>query len=146
MPTASKLTGAILFGAMGLALAVLFVPALQGADAARPWHAICGVIGLWAGWSVIGARTGQGYGQAVGIGLTAAAALAVVTLFVMSFWTMISRAMRGAYDDPVEAVVRIFEFIAEYAVQLASVEIAAVLVIGGVIAGLTCEFIGRRYR
>ena len=147
MPTASKLIGAILFGAMGLAIAWLIVPTLEGADSRKPWIPIFGAVGLWAGWSIMGRGTRQGYGPAVGIGLTAAAALAFVGLFVMSFWRMWARAMDGGFGaDPVGAVVSIFTNIADYAVQLVTPQIGLILVVGGLLGGIVSEFVGRRFR
>ena len=146
MPTAPKLVGALLFGALGLYLSTLYVPILDQTEGRRPWLWISGAIGLWAGWTLMGRRTGQGYGIAMGIGLTSSIALAFVTIFVMAFLKMGTRAMRGTFDSPMDAIVGLFENTSDYVVLLGVPIIVLTLLVAGVVFGLVTEFVGRRFR
>jgi hypothetical protein len=58
---------------------------------------------------------------------------------------MIRKSMRRAYDGPVEAVINIFEIGGTYAIQFATFEVIATLIVGGVVAGLFTEFFARIY-
>ena len=146
MPTAPKLVGAILFGALGLFLATLYAPILDQTEGRRPWLWISGVIGLWAGWSLMGKRTGQGYSIGMGLGLTSAVALTFVTIFVMAFLKMAARSMRGTFDSPTDAIVGLFENVSDYVVLLGVPVVVLTLLVAGVVFGLVTEFVGRRYR
>ena len=146
MPTAPKLVGAILFGALGLFLATLYAPILDQTEGQRPWVWVSGAVGLWAGWSLMGKRAGQGYSIGMGLGLTSAVSLTFVTIFVMAFLKMAARSMRGTFNSPTDAIVGLFENVSDYVVLLGVPVVVLTLLVAGVVFGLVTEFVGRRYR
>jgi hypothetical protein len=59
---------------------------------------------------------------------------------------MVRLAMRNRYDNAFEAVIAIFELMAEYGMVLLNGPLILVLVFGGVIVGLLTEHASRKWR
>ena len=146
MPTAGKLAGAVFFAVLAAAVAYLVVPLFENAKAPRYWYPLCVVTGICVGWMLVGARTGQGTGPAIGTALTGAAAIAFWVLFFLSGSDMIQSAMRGRFDGPMDAIIGVFAYMVDYAKQFATPETLGTLLGGGVVAGLLTDAIGKRYR
>ncbi len=102
-------------------------------------------IAALVGWRILGSRIGNVYSVALGIGLTAVAALVFWCLFAHSVIEMLKQSMDRRYDGPMEAVMGAVEFGVEYAGELARADIALMLVGGGIVAGLLTEFVSRRW-
>lgn len=145
MPTGGRLIGAICFGFLGAYIAYIAGPLFEDGRQPNYWFPLCGLAGIWSGWVVVGKRAGRGYSSGVGNGLTGAAAMIFWILFLMSFADMISKSLRRSYDDPVEALVNVFEIASEYAVRFATADVIIALLVGGVVGGLVTEFFGRRF-
>lgn len=145
MPTAGRLAGAIALAALGGYIAYLLVPSFDEGTMPSFWFPLCVGAGIWAGWVVIGKRTGRGYSAGVGNGITGTLAMIFWVVFIVAFIEMIRKSMRRSYDGPVEAVVNVFEIMLEYAQQMYTSEVALVLAIGAVVAGLFSEFFGKRF-
>ena len=148
MPTTGRLTGAVLYGALALLLAVLLLDRFGDSGAPKYWLALCGIVGVVVGWTVVGSRSSGrgGVGIAIGTGITGAAAMAFWVLFFLSGYDMIIQSMRGAYDGPVEAVIGVFEIMVDYAVQFYDPVVVAVWLFGGAVAGIVTTAVGQRYR
>ncbi|WP_386682077.1 TrgA family protein [Loktanella sp. R86503] len=146
MPTAGRLTGAVFYAALGAALAFLLVPYFDEARAPKYWIPLVIAVGVLVGWMVVGSRSGQGTGAAIGTGLTGAAALAFWVLLLVSGYDMIQVAMRGRFDGPMDAVIGVFSIMLDYAKSFYSPLILFVWIGGGLIAGLVTDLIGSRYR
>lgn len=144
MPTAGRLTAAVCFAALGLAFAFLSTPFFPEANAPWFWFPMSGALGLIVGWKVVGSRVGHGMAAGIGNGITGTVALMFWILFFTSFAEMIKKSMRHAYDDPVEAIVGVFEIMGEYAVQFADVSLGIFLAVSAVVLGFIVEFIGSR--
>lgn len=145
MPTAGRLIGALSFAVLGAYLAFITAPLFEEGKTPAFWYPLSILAGLWAGWTIVGRRAGNGYSASVGLSLTGAASQAFWVLFIMSGYDMVKKSTRFAYDGPVEAVVNVFELGAEYALRFATSEVLLALIVGGVIAGLFTEFFARRY-
>ncbi len=145
MPTAGRLIGALCFAILGLLIAILTVPLFEEGKSPGFWFPLCFLAGVWAGWVVVGPKTGGGFSASVGISLTGVAIQVFWILFLMSGYDMIRKSMRRAYDGPVEAVINIFEIGGTYAIQFATFEVIATVLVGGVVAGLFTEFFSRIY-
>ncbi|KQI69827.1 hypothetical protein AN189_04910 [Loktanella sp. 3ANDIMAR09] len=145
MPTAGKLTGAILYAVLAGGLAYLTGPLFDAGRAPGFWYPLCIVAGLLCGWRIMGARVGQGYSIAIGTALTAAGAVVFWALLILSGHTMITRSMRGQYDGPMDALISTFGLMAGYGQQFATPVVIGVLVLGGLIAGLITEAVGSKY-
>ncbi|MFZ3582701.1 TrgA family protein [Loktanella sp. DJP18] len=146
MPTTGKLAGAVFFALLAGLLAYLLVPFFENGRAPRYWYPLCGIAGIMTGWMVVGPRTGNGTGQAIGVGLTGAAATAFWVLILLSGYDMIQASMRGRYDGPMDAVIAVFTIMTDYAQQLYAPFILAVWLGGGIVAGLLTDALGKRYR
>lgn len=145
MPTAGRLTGAILFGALAWYVSGLIVPLFPEGTDLGYFVQVNTVIGVICGWRLAGPRAGAGYLDAISYGVTTTIAMLVVALFINSLVVMIENSLRRLYDTPVEAVVAIFELMLEHGRLMATPEIAATLALGGILAGLGTDVIGRRY-
>lgn len=145
MPTAGRLIGAFAFAIVAAYLAYVTTPLFEEGRRPSFWYPLCICVGLWAGWAIVGRRSGHGYSASVGLSMTGIAALAFWILFIYSSYDMIGKSMRKAYDGPVEAVVNVFELLAKYGLQFMTLDVITALVVGGFIAGMFTEFFARRY-
>ena len=146
MPTAGRLAGAVFYAALAGVLAWLLVPFFPEARAPAYWYPLCVGCGVLVGWVFVGPRTGQGFGPAIGTGLTGAVALAFWVLFLMSGADMVHLSMRGRYDGPMDAVTGIFAIMADYGLQFNGPVVLAVWLGGGILAGVLTDAFGSRYR
>ena len=144
MPTAGRLSAAICFALLGVGFAYLATPFFSEARAPWFWYPLNGVVGIIVGWKVVGSRVGRGMAAGLGNGITGTVALLFWVLFFMSFAEMIRKSMRKAYDDPLEAVVGVFEIMGEYVIQFADVQLGIFLAVGSLVVGFIVEFIGSR--
>ena len=145
MPTAGRLIGAICFAALGAYLGLLALPYFEDGQVPSYWFPLCAGAGLWSGWVVVGKRAGLGYSSGIGNGLTGVATTIFWILFAISSADMIKKSFRKSYDDPLEAIVNIFELGLEHAIRLGQSEVVVTALVGGVVAGLITEFFARRY-
>ncbi len=146
MPTAAKMSAAVLFAALAWVASRLTFPLWpEGTDPGR-FAEINAAVGLVLGWRMAGGRAGTTWSGAVGYGLTTAVAVAFVSLFLHGFLLMIEDSLRKRFDGPVEATVAVFEYIIEQARILGSGPVIAAVLGGGVLAGLVTEWFGRNFR
>jgi hypothetical protein len=145
MPTAGRLAGAIIFGLFGWYIAGVGVRFFPNEIAPDFWIPTAAVISLLIGWRVCGARAGRGYNPAIGIGLTASAAMAFCLVFALAFMQMIDNAMRLRYNGPMDAVVNIFIEMLEYGQYFADIQLIGTLFVGGVVCAWITEFFGQRF-
>lgn len=145
MPTAGKLTGALLFAALAWYVSLLTVPLFPQNMDLGYFKELNAAVGVYCGWRIAGRRAGTGYVAAISYGLTTGVALVVIALFLNSSWLMLERSMRGHFHGPFEAVVTVFEIMLENAELMATPEIIGTLVIGSLLGGLVTDFIGQRY-
>ncbi len=144
MPTAARMTAAILFGLLALAFAVEAGPYFPEAKEPQYWLYLNGAAGAVVGWMLCGTKAGNGYRPGLANGITTIVATLFAVFFIMSFVDMIKKSLRRSYDGPVEAVVNVFEIMLEW-VPTFLVQDLGVLIFGGAImAGLITEFVGKR--
>jgi len=146
MPTAAKLVAALLMAGLGYAAAWVIEPRLPEATRTAYMAEIAAFFGLVVGWRFLGARAGRGWVNALGFGLTAAVLMTLISVFAFAFYEMIRRSLRLAYDGPVEALEDTVRIAVDYAVFPLAPDIAALLLIGGAVAGLIVEAAGRAWR
>ena len=146
MPTAARLTASVCLAVLAYVLSELVKPLMPESTAFGMFVPLNIVLGLVVGWVVMGPRVGRGRTWAINNGLTGAVALMFWGIFIQACNEMVRLAMRGRYDGPLEAIVAVFTIAAEYAVIAATLPIAGVMVVGGILAGLLTEFAGRRWR
>jgi len=145
MPTTGRLVAAVLFAALSWYVSELTKPLFpEGSDQGK-MSEVNAAIGFFVGWLVAGSRARGPWSSAVGYGLTAAVAAFFWCLFLQSFAEMIVKSLRKQYDGPVEAVVSVFEIMLEFGTLVATPQIIATILIGGIVAGLITESAARKY-
>jgi len=140
MPTAAKLMAAVCLAAVGYILSLMVMPLMPESTDFGYFIPLNIVLGLLAGWFVMGRRAGRGSTAAINNGLTGVFVLLLWGVAVQSIHEMIRLAMRNRYDGPFEAIVAVFQIGAEYAVIIATIPIVVVAVIASVISGVFVEF------
>lgn len=146
MPDGAKLTAAILLGALGFILSDM-IRALMEEDMNFGYFNYVNVLlGVVVGWSLVGRRAGRGLTFAINNGFTGVVSLVFLGLFVQGVNEMLRLALRNRYDNAFEALIAVVELMMEYALVMATVPIAVVVVLGGIIAGLCTEVAWHRWR
>jgi hypothetical protein len=79
-------------------------------------------------------------------GVTAAVETAAVALALHSLLRMLRQSTRMVYAGPVEAVADLARIMLENLRLVGTPEILGTLALGGVVAGLATEWVGRNYR
>jgi len=144
MPTAGRLTGAIVFAFFGwymAGLAGVFFP-----NESPPFHWIptAAGVGLFLGWTVCGGRAGHGYNAAIGSGLTTAFCLGFCMLAIEGTMEMIDNSLNLEYAGAMDAVVGIFFEMLEFAKELYNIPLIVTLFVGGAICAIMTEFVDKR--
>lgn len=147
MPTASRLVAAICLGLLAIIVSGQVTPLLPEGRSVGPWFTPVNVIvGMATGWGVMGPRAGRGRISAVNNGVTGVAAMVFWAVFVHATDEMVHLAMRNRYDGPFEAILAILYIGIDYARLIATIPVIAMLLAGGVAAGLVTEYAKGRWR
>tara|TARA_R110002051_G_scaffold25371_4_gene61961 strand:- start:21770 stop:22210 length:441 start_codon:yes stop_codon:yes gene_type:complete len=144
MPTAARLTAAILFAIVGYFIYNAMVPSFGETVIPSYLLPLCLGAGIWSGWVLCGPKA-QGVRSGIGTGFTAIVAMVFLILFVLSFVQMIQLSLRRRYDGPVEAIVDVFAIMYENMLMFASPDMGFTLFVGGLIAGLLSGVMGKRF-
>ena len=145
MPTAAKIIGAVLFAALTLLLATLYIPQLPKGTQLGYFRQITAGIGFFCGWLVMGSQVGYGYRAAAEAGLRTSLIIVFWALLGFSIYIMVDRSMKMMYDGPMEAVLGVFQLMFEYGKKLVVVELIVTAVFGGILAGQATEWVGKRW-
>lgn len=146
MPTAAKLISTLALALMACAVVLLLKGHLPVGQKPGPLMAVALVLAALTGWRMLGRDVGRGWMAAASAGLKATLVLCVATLFVMSFCKMIGRSLQRLYDGPLDALLGVFDLMQHFAPLLTYNDVAATLLLGGMLAGLAAEAAGRRWR
>ncbi len=146
MPTAAKLVAAICLALVGYLAAEGAKSFLMAGQKSGQISVVALLVGIVAGWRVVGgARRGTLRG-AVASGLTGAAVTGIVTVFFAAVAEMFSLSFRQRYDNPLEAVVATFSISFDFMQYLLNPQVAGTLIVGGVLTGLATEWARRHWR
>ncbi len=146
MPTAARLMGAVCLAFVAYVISYMVMPLMPESTDFGNFVPLNIILGLLAGWFVMGRRAGRGTTAAINNGLAGVFVLMLWGIAVQSCVEMFRLAMRNRYDGAFEALAAIFEIGAEYAVIIATVPIGIALLISAVVSGLLTEFAGNRWR
>ncbi len=146
MPTAGRLFGAIVFGATGGGAAYVGIPTLPEEVVPGYLLPFSAVVGVWLGWSLMGAKAGQRWAVAVTQGIATVVMMTVTVIFGVAFWDMIERSMRLRYDGPGEAVLDTANLMWFYAQFLAVAPVIGVLVLGATLGASLVNIAGRIWK
>lgn len=145
MPTASKLVAAVAYALLGFLAAQTFVKYLPDGTPLGYFREITAAIGFIVGWLVMGKLTRKGYREAINSGLVTAMLLVFWALLAFSLYFMLRKSMRMMYDGPMEAVLGVFQLMFDYGKMLLVPDMLGVILMGGIVAGLVCEWAGKRW-
>lgn len=101
------------------------------------------VIGLLAGWRVIGSRSGRGMAAALSNGLTGGVVLVFWGLLLHSAIRMFKVSQRGRYDGFFDAGGAVVEMMGENALLIATPVILGTLIAGSILSGILSELFSR---
>lgn len=150
MPTAAKLVAAVLFFLVGWQAAQFTLLTFPEEMAATYFPLTIGLIGVWQGWTVSGSRGGKGIGVSFANGIRCSVQIAFLGVLLFALRTMFMRSANLRYDDPGEAVIATLELFLQYLFQTLELPHAyliwGTLLIGGALAGLVTEAVGRIWR
>lgn len=146
MPTAAKLAAALLFGFLAWWVSQMVKPLFpEGTDLGR-FSEYNALIGAVIGWRIAGERARTTWPNAVANGLTSAAGMVAMALFIYSLARMLSQTLRQVYQGPAEALVDVVRIMLENIRFVTQPEVLATLIVGGVLSGLVTEWVARNYR
>ena len=145
MPTASKLVAAVAYALLGFLAAQTFAKYLPEGTPLGYFREITAAIGFITGWLVMGKLTRKGYREAINAGLVTALILVFWALLAFSLYFMLKKSMRMMYDGPMEAVLGVFQLMFDYGKMLLVPDMLGVILVGGIVAGLVCEWAGKRW-
>ncbi len=145
MPTASKLVGAIAYGAIGAFAAYQGVPTLP--DEVVPGYLIplSGAMGVWLGWALIGKSKRGNFAQTFTQSVVTLGCMVFMVLFSVSCWDMIVRSMRLRYDGPGEAILDVSNLFVDNLQLLMVMPVLQVLGAGAVIGAILVRVAGARW-
>lgn len=146
MFTAARLIGAIYFAGLGFYLSSIVIPLLPQQGGLGHFTNINVAAGLVVGWVILGPRAKGTFRNALGAGLTTAVAGFLVALFAHAGVEMVDLALRKRYESAVEAVIGVIEEAWKFFMIVATVEVVATLLIGGMVGGLIARSAAARWR
>jgi hypothetical protein len=146
MPTGAKLVGAVCFAVVGFVTAAYYATNMPDATAAGPIREAAALVGAIIGWTVMGPTVGKGYVEAAGSGVKTAVILVVVALFLLALSEMLGNSVKLRYDTALDAILDVFQTMAQRAWGLLSLSVWGAVVIGGIVGGLLTENAGRRWK
>ncbi len=145
-PTAARLVGALSLAVLAFIVSGLIKQVMpEGINFGYFTYVNMG-LGAVVGWKLIGDRVGRGTVSAINNGLTGAAVLVLLGLFVQGAVEMFRLAHRHVYHDPFEALAAIFTIALDYFFTMAVPNILITLAIGGTIVGLMAEVASKRWK
>lgn len=144
MPTAARLTAAILFGVLALVFAYMASPYFPEAQQPDYWYPLNAAVGVIAGWMLCGMRAGSGYRTSFANGITAGAGVLFWVYFLMSFADMVKKSLRKSYDGPIEALINVFQIMLDWGREFMILDLGILMLVGSIVAGLITEYVDKR--
>lgn len=146
MPTGAKLMAAVCFAVVGFVMANYYAFNMPDASSAGPIREGAAVVGAIIGWTVMGGTTGKGYVEAAGAGVKTAVILVLAALFLLALREMLDNSVKMRYDTALDAILDVFQTMAQRARGLLSLGVFGTVLIGGIVSGLLTENAGRRWK
>lgn len=146
MPTAARLIAALAFAVVAWFAAEAVKPYMTEGTQFGLFSQLSAAIGAVCGWKVMGGLVGHGYVGAAGYGVRVSATIVFWALLLFSTYEMVIEATKKRYDGPMEALTSIFAIALDYGRALLNVDVAGILLVGGMIAGVLAEWGSRRWK
>lgn len=146
MPTAAKLIAALAFAALGYVLAELYKDLAPLGTRFGFFSEISALLGLAAGWLVMGKLAGRGYWRAWGAGVRTAAVMLVWGLIGFALFEMVRRGADGRYGASLmKTLTGGAALLVDYARAAVELNFLATMAIGGAVAGIITEWAKRNW-
>ncbi len=146
MPTAAKLFAAIAFALVGFFAAEVMKPSFPEGFNFGNFSIICALVGVIAGWRVMGSNAGQGTGRAMGTGVRTSATLAFWGLVLFGAVEMLKRSTDSRYNGVMDALEGLFAILLEFGqIVMTSLPALIVLVVGGILGGMFSNWAAARW-
>ncbi|MEO0569590.1 MAG: TrgA family protein [Pseudomonadota bacterium] len=145
MPTASKAFAAAFMGVLGWYAAELYRPLMPEGTDFGWFNEATVATAVVCGWVVIGSRMGRGMSDGISAGLTGVFAFVCWSLFLQSGNEMLRLSLENRFGGPFEAIQAMFEIALDFGINLAHVPLLVLLVGGGILIGIFCELVARRW-
>lgn len=146
MPTAAKLVGALAFALVGYLAAEAYKSSYPSSLNWGHFALAVAILAVVIGWFNLGPKAGQGYLHAAASGVQASVLLTFYTVLGFSIQAMIDRAVLRLYDGVWAAIIGALKYMTTFGAELLHPEPLAVLILGGVFAGLASEYTAKRWR
>lgn len=145
MPTMPKVVAALFFAALGYFAVDLVIAVLPEGQSPGKLHLTMALVGAFCGWIMSGARAGEGSRAGFGYGLTTSALMVFWGLFIFAGVEMLDKALSRRYDQVMEAIQAMVNFGIKYATTIATPEIIATMIVGGLFGGWLTEWAADRW-
>ena len=150
MPTGARLFSALFFGALTYVAAHIVHAAFEaevGYDLNFGlFKEITAVIGIFAGWIIMGKRAGEGNNYAIQGGILTAVSIVFWGLVLWSIVEMVEESMKLKYPNATAAVMDSFRIALDYLSTIATGPFIVTMFFGGILGGMVAEWAARRYR
>lgn len=146
MPSAARLFAALSLAVLGWIASEMVKPLVPFSTDWGWFNQVNAGIGLLVGWLFLGPRAGGGITAAINNGITSAVVLVLVGVLVQGTNEMVRLSFARRYDSPFEAVAGIFEISLGYGRTLLDLQLIGALLVGGIVAALIAEAVGKRWR
>lgn len=146
MPTGAKLAAALTFAVVGWITTNYYVPNMPDVEVAGNVREGVALIGAIVGWRVMGPAVGKGYLEAAGSGIKTAVLVVFFALLLFSLYEMLMNSVKMRYDGAFDAITDVFTTMARRSQALFSVGVLVSMIVGGIVAGIISENVGRRWR
>ena len=144
MPTAARMTAAILFGVLALAFAFAASPYFPEAQQPSYWFLLNAAVGAVCGWILCGKRAGAGYQTSFANGITTGVGILFWVFFLISFADMVKKSLRRSYDGPIEALINVFQIMLDWGKVFMILDLGILMLAGSLIAGFITEYVDKR--
>lgn len=146
MPNAAKLFAALSLAVLGWVASDMVKPLVPFSTDWGWFNYVNAAIGAIVGWLFLGPRAGGGLTAAINNGITSAVALVIVGVLVQAGNEMVRLSFARRYTSPFEAIAAIFEIGIDYARILLDMQFILTLLVGGIVAAIVAEAVGKIWR
>lgn len=136
MPTMPKLVAGLCLAALAYVVSGMVMKLLPEGTDFGIFVPLNLLIGFVTGWLYVGRQNMARLADGISYGLTGAAVMTGVALFLQSGNEMMRLAMRHRYDGPFESVAAVFQIMVEFGADVFTIPVLTTLVVGGLITGI----------
>ncbi len=145
MPTAARLFAAAFFAALAWFCADLVKPLLPEGTQSGWLNETMAVVGFFSGWTMAGARAGDGVRAGFGYGLTSSALIVFWGVVIFAGYEMLELSLKGRFGGPMSAIKAMIGIGIDYLKMIATPEIIGTLIVGGLFGGWLAEWASKRW-